>query len=674
MDTRHYIPSIDGLRAVAVLAVMLYHLDPQLLPGGFTGVDVFFVISGYVVSASLARDQARGFLGFTLGFYARRILRIFPALIVCLLLVTLLSTVLIPQAWLSDSSDKTGLFAFFGISNIALVLFNDGYFSPRVEFNPFTHTWSLGVEEQFYLLFPLIVFVWLHFRTRPGWVGFSAEALLAGLMVTSLAIAWWLTPRHPDWAFYLLPTRFWELAAGGLLFKLHHRGACLAQTAFSRAGLLIAGLGLIGFALGWSEKTAFPFPWAIPAVLGTVLTIAAVAVSQARATEPRPWLQRLLEQPLALHIGKTSYSLYLWHWPVYVLMRWTLGLEPGWRWLLAVGLTFLLAEASYRFVEIPVRRNAWSRRQPPWLTVGIGLATIGLAFWIADQTIEARPQLSLSVTRDQQTWYPEPWPSHTERQAPDFSQRQLFAIGDSHVGAYSTMLQQLADAHGVKLWMHSIAACPVASLISDMEAAGPACVNEVERNLQQIEAQAQPGDIVFLASLRMHRFSDQFKRFRHDLVLKIRDSAEADAKRQRALEETSALIERLQAQGLHVIIDAPKPVFRSPPFRCADWFNRHNPICRQGLTMPRAELLEHRAAVMRSLQRLQTHFSDLLVWDPFPILCPGETCSAFDGEQPLFFDADHLSGYGNTLLYPSFFSLLSKIWSIEEAGEEASDG
>ncbi|MBK5937897.1 acyltransferase family protein [Halochromatium roseum] len=158
-------------------------------------------------------------------FYARRILRIFPALIVCLLLATLLSTALIPQAWLSDSSDKTGLFAFFGISNIALVWFNDGYFSPHVEFNPFTHTWSLGVEEQFYLIFPLIVFVWLHFRTRPGWVGFSAEALLAGLMVISLAIAWWVHHAIPIRASIYCRADFGN-SPGGLLFKLIIEAPC----------------------------------------------------------------------------------------------------------------------------------------------------------------------------------------------------------------------------------------------------------------------------------------------------------------------------------------------------------------------------------------------------------------------------------------------------------------
>ena len=158
-----YVTGIDGLRAYAVVAVILYHFRNSLLPGGFCGVDVFFAISGYVVSRSLHEVAARNFAHFALGFYARRILRIYPALVACLLVTGLLQVLFIPLSWLSTTSYKTGLFAFFGVSNFALIWFNDGYFSPRVEFNAYTHTWSLAVEEQFYLLFPaLVFFTWNH--------------------------------------------------------------------------------------------------------------------------------------------------------------------------------------------------------------------------------------------------------------------------------------------------------------------------------------------------------------------------------------------------------------------------------------------------------------------------------------------------------------------------------
>jgi len=162
-----YVPHIDGLRAIAVLSVILYHLKASWLPGGFTGVDVFFVISGFVVSASVDRLPPVGGWAGLARVYARRIRRIVPALVVCLLVTAVLSALFIPESWLSETSDKTGRRAFFGLSNWVLASTGNDYFSPRTEFNPYTHTWSLGVEEQFYLLFPLLFLAWLRAGRGP---------------------------------------------------------------------------------------------------------------------------------------------------------------------------------------------------------------------------------------------------------------------------------------------------------------------------------------------------------------------------------------------------------------------------------------------------------------------------------------------------------------------------
>ena len=168
VEGRPYIPGIDGLRALAVVSVMIYHLVPGALPGGFVGVDVFFVISGYVVTGSMMRDAKLPFLEFIAAFYARRFRRIVPALVVCLCVTVLFSVALIPDAWLSNALRDTGLSAFFGLSNFTLVTGDDGYFATRSEFNPFTHTWSLAVEEQFYLLFPLVLYFGIHRSVKSG--------------------------------------------------------------------------------------------------------------------------------------------------------------------------------------------------------------------------------------------------------------------------------------------------------------------------------------------------------------------------------------------------------------------------------------------------------------------------------------------------------------------------
>ena len=188
IQTPHgYIPGIDGLRAVAVLSVLLFHMRGSFLPGGFAGVDVFFVISGYVVSASLLHRHDNHIGRYLLAFYARRIVRIFPALLVCVLLTGVATTMLVPASWLSQTTAYTGLASIFGLSNFALVWFSDGYFSPRAEFNPFTHTWSLAVEEQFYLVFPVMFYAW--FRARAGGGGGQ------GVVFAHWRAAWCFPPR-----------------------------------------------------------------------------------------------------------------------------------------------------------------------------------------------------------------------------------------------------------------------------------------------------------------------------------------------------------------------------------------------------------------------------------------------------------------------------------------------
>jgi peptidoglycan/LPS O-acetylase OafA/YrhL len=237
-----YFPSIDGLRAVAVSAVMIYHLAPSALPGGFTGVDIFFVISGYVVTASLVGREHQSLPQFILGFYARRILRIFPALLVCIVATSIVAVVFIPPAsWLGESIKKTAFYGIIGLSNYALIWSSDGYFSPRAEFNPFTHTWSLAVEEQFYLIAPAIVYLWLTSRSQTGGKRVMPFAALVLLALVSCGAAAYNTFANPEAAFYLLPSRFWELACGVLLFQAQHERELPASYlsgcgAFSRFG------------------------------------------------------------------------------------------------------------------------------------------------------------------------------------------------------------------------------------------------------------------------------------------------------------------------------------------------------------------------------------------------------------------------------------------------------
>lgn len=648
-----YLPGIDGMRAIAVLAVILFHMHADALPGGFTGVDVFFLISGYVVSKSLAGMSTQRWSLFMSGFYARRLLRLYPALLSMLLCVTVLQTLFVPASWLSSATAHTGLAAFFGLSNLALLWSNDGYFSPRVEFNPFTHTWSLAVEEQFYLLFPALFFLWLKPPVGHRAVRLLARTLLPSLLLLSLLLCWQQSRSQPEQAYYLLPSRFWELASGAMLFLLHSRQQLLPSSARLAEGCVLTGLALITAGFYFADAQAFPFPWALLPIVGTGLMICGVAAPQVNVTPGRA----LLTSAGMRYLGRLSYSLYLWHWPVIVLLRWTIGMTSPYAWLLASVGTLLASMLSYHLLEVPLRQRLGSHNGSAGRRVLIGGAGIVACAVLALGVGKAQPYLSLSVTRDSSEWYPYP-EQQSDAEPPVNSilrQHRLFVLGDSHTGAYRKLLSMLSQRQGMAVTDFSQAGCAVAGLLAPLP---PKCAGFVHDSLMQILSQAQPGDVVWLASLRVHRLGDQWAAFDTATVAARQYSVPARQAQAQARQEAAQLIGQLQQAGLIVIIDAPKPVFPSPPFRCADWFNRDNPACKGGLALPRSVLLAHRQPAMQALTKLQQAFPRLIVWDPFPVLCPGQTCHAYDGGRPLYFDGDHLSGHGNRVLYPAFLRQL----------------
>ena len=656
-----YVAGIDGLRAIAVLAVIIYHAEFfPFLPGGFTGVDVFFVISGYVISKSLSKKSSLRFSSYLSEFYRRRMVRILPALVVCLIVTMIASTLFIPSSWLSSTNSQTGLAAFFGFSNFALVWHTDGYFSPRVEFNPFLHTWSLAVEEQFYLLFPLLFYIWLKLDKKGSVYGYLSRGLLLGLAILSLACAYFETVSNHDRAFYLLPSRFWELAAGALLFKLHPNNLCVSISKRISGIFLVSGVFLLGIGFVYSTQDSFPFPWAIIPVFGTMLLISGVA----NVSDRLSIIHKLLQSSLMTYIGRISYSLYLWHWPVSALFRWTIGFDRLEYNAIYLMVVFLLAAASYHFVESPIRTNEYFLKQENWKLILGGLAVVCASYSIANYIDKSHSTITLSVTKDQYTWYPYQYaskePSDVSAYA-DLVGRKLFVIGDSHAAAYRTMLKEVSSQLGIEVFIYEQGGCSMAGLLAPMSQKDD-CQAFYNRTLTEVKNVAKPNDIIFFASLRMPELSDQFEVIDEAAVVAKFNSEKASENRQIALEEASQLIETFNVQGVHVLIDAPKPVLKSPPYRCSDWFNKMNPICSSGLLINREFLLKLRQPVMDSLKILGSRYQNLSVWDPFFVLCKNENCSAYDGSKPLFFDGDHLSAHGNRILTPSFENKILGIW------------
>jgi peptidoglycan/LPS O-acetylase OafA/YrhL len=683
-----YFPHIDGLRALAVIAVIMYHLNPRWLISGYVGVDVFFVISGFVVSMSVHKLDAANRVQFLLAFYSRRILRIVPALIFCLLITNIAAALFIPNAWLSSKSQASGIAAYFGLSNFVLAMTGNDYFSPAADFNPYTHTWSLGVEEQFYFIFPLLFFSWLVKDTngkKRSLTVFAVGALLSFIVST------WLKNSYASLSFYMIVSRFWELAAGVILFQaiaLYTPPASPAsQSLLKRIGALVS-IGLLVIAATVAEQASFPGPVSVLAVIGTLGVLYCLHGNNDGLAS------RVLTNGLVRHIGNISYSLYLWHWPVFVMFRWTVGIESTQARILALVATLVLALASFRFIEKPIRNASLFKAAPRFKVAGLGFASMATASVISLALVVWQSSFSLStVARNDKDWYAHKMPLQTSSAPCDVEQtkqsmggdeiyvlyspkcadlsannHRIFVIGDSHATHYIGMLKQFIVNTGTTVYLYHNAGCGFLTLRAP-DKPESRCGRLNDATFTHLLLKLRQNDVVFLSSLRLARLSDQWVQFDQSRANAAMLSKQAMAERKEAEAQALPKLKQLASKGAKIVFAAPTPIFKSPPFRCADWFNKFNPICHGGGEISRSEIETYRMPVMTSFDVLAKAVPQVTIWDPFLIICPNKQCSSTMDGHPLFFDGDHLSGYSNALLFRNFESMMDQLLSSTTLGD-----
>ena len=360
----HYRADIDGLRAVAVMAVVLHHLAPGWVPGGFIGVDVFFVISGYLITRIIHHEMQDGRFTFA-GFYERRIRRLFPALFTVLAFVLVAGWfILLPTDLLATARAAAGT-VLFSANIVFWRVLVDGYFAADAKLNPLLHMWSLGVEEQFYLLFP--VFLLLIHRYARRWL---VPALVAGFAL-SLGLSVVFTPIKPVASYFLLPTRAWELLAGSLLAVI-----AMPQPQGRAWRELLAGAGLLAIVVPvmlYSDQTPFPGYTAALPVAGAVVLLWL-------GSGPVTLASRLLQLRPAVYIGLISYSLYLWHWPLIVYARFLNGLDSIRQYVpLLLILSLVVAAISHAQIERPFRRRGPAVRGGGTRKLYLGTASLAVA-------------------------------------------------------------------------------------------------------------------------------------------------------------------------------------------------------------------------------------------------------------------------------------------------------
>lgn len=362
-----HLPYLDGLRAVAILLVVAAHANLGGFKGGFIGVDVFFVLSGYLITGLLTTElNATGSIGFA-GFYARRFRRLLPALLLVLAVTPALGLVLTPISQHPMQADGARSAALF-VSNIYFAFADLDYFSPGSETNLFLHTWSLGVEEQFYLVWPLLLL--LATKMGRGPATRRLKLTMAGVFVTSLATCLLVAETRTNLAFYLMPMRAWEFSIGALVFLYlglgKERPPGWPRTSGAIAGL--AGLLAIISAGVWIDpKAVYPNAWALLPALGTAALLAGCAVGGRN-----PARGALSLAPLR-YLGRVSYSWYLWHWPVLLLGAMFVSVFNPWNRVALAVASLAVASISHALVEKPLRHAKWSLPYPA-RTIAIGLA------------------------------------------------------------------------------------------------------------------------------------------------------------------------------------------------------------------------------------------------------------------------------------------------------------
>ncbi|MFT6898800.1 MAG: peptidoglycan/LPS O-acetylase OafA/YrhL, partial [Paraglaciecola sp.] len=574
-------------------------------------------------------------------FYKRRILRIYPALLVCLIITSIIVVLFITSFSVGREIEDTALAAFFGVSNFILAFNTDSYFSPGAEFNPFIHTWSLGVEEQFYLIFPILFYLWTKKTVK-----YSMHCLL----VLSLIFSYYHTINNGNHAYYLLSSRFWELAAGAILYQGHQTG-WLSQKILSNKYLTIIGFISLFISLVFSDKLNFPFPWAIFSVAGTCLLIHTIVNKN---NEPYNVLN-VFESSFLVHFGKLSYSLYLWHWPIFTLFRWTTGLESIIEITSSILIIYILSLVSYYTLESKFPHLKIIKKLGSKSVLFGGLTIISVCFLVSGKGFESQPWRSLSNTANQHIWSPyTAMPTVVSNL--ELSGRTLYVLGDSHAGAYAKILAQFSEETGVSIKLFTKGGCGVSNLRKPVLIDTNPCFEKVSRWLDTIKNEATDKDIIFLATLKMYRLAKQSSMHPSDpeTIVNQQFSDESKKNRKLALAETLTLLEELSKTTSMIVLDAPKPVFNYITFRCADWYSQNNPICSGGFNETREFMESFRQPTFESLTIIKNNLSNVTVWDPLQVLCTNEKCSAYDGNLPLYFDGDHLSGHGNRLLYPSF--------------------
>lgn len=638
-----YRADIDGLRAIAVLPVVFYHYGIWPFSGGFIGVDVFFVISGYLITSLIHTEMDERRFS-VVSFYERRIRRIFPALFAMLAATTAASLiVLFPDALVRFAATLPAAAGF--VSNFEFVN-KAGYFDVAASQKPLLHTWSLAVEEQFYLLFPGVLYVLRRFpRGR-------LLATLGGILVLSLAANIWGVRHSPVSTFFLLPFRFWELLTGGILAvgRFPTPTRALARNLISASGLLLIAVSVFVF----DAATPYPGENSLLPCFGTALIIYA-------GSGERTAVNAILATPALVTIGLMSYSLYLWHWPVYVIAKaCAFGSLSPQEIAGLIALSFTLAFLSWRFVELPFRgRQGVLSRHKLFAVAGISIvvaAAVGEILILENgfpQRYDANVRAILAEVDDR-----DPRARRCTDLAPKkvttehlchigrTNQQPSFLLwGDSHAGAMLPAIDAAASIKDRAGWFAGYNGC--APLLGVSRPDSPKCR---PFNDAMLRIALRPDIRLVLLDARWALYSDPAPYDVDDRRGAMTDSQFTDGNAESAAAMSAVFarglirtVQTLVAAGKKVVIVSSVPETRWPVPQALAYSALTG--IRIEIEPTKSEFLARQKFAFALFNDMRARFGVAIVY-PDKALCSPRMCVVARHGIPLYFDAGHLDVYG----------------------------
>lgn len=585
------------MRGIAVVAVLLFHLHNGLLEGGFVGVDVFFVISGYLISSIILVDCQHD--KFSLSrFYQRRVSRIFPVFfLVCSSILVAASLLYIPRDFASAGASATA--ASLSIANIKFML-QGNYFKISLDAQPFLHYWSLSVEEQFYVFLPLTLFFAQKLRLSK----LRLLIVLGTLALVSFFSCLVLTALKPTWAFYLMPARAWELLAGSMLAIGASRESNIQNRKLKEA-ISIIGLLCIIASILFIREESFPGYIAALPVIGTVLLIG-------RSYYPQQLTERLLSNPILTFIGKASYSIYLWHWPVYCFIDYSLYFRStAIRTGLKIILTIALSVSSYLCFEKPVRTylNHPARKIFNFAGFAIG----ALVFIIAGTFIRSANYIDAS-------------PAKVADGGITFNSSVkdpvVVLMGDSNGSMYGKAMKDIAAVNNVRVHVISVAA------------GDPFPSTDLYRNSIQFLSREKPTITIFVAAWAQKIGSDP--------------------------EKLSAALSEILRYSQHVILISQPPILPENASREAIRREGMHPVYED---IKESSMRKSTNEFLFSLRNERVHVLDI---ESLFIQSDGQIRLTDNSNRQLFQDSGHLSDFGTELVSKRIASEISAILELRQ--------